>query len=132
MGEVIGLDAGRRAAVTRRQILEEFDAQTGCGSEAGDMEPRAEHVIETLLFRPVIDAFAGHSQAKQVSVKAQASFGIAHGDGRVVDSKEQLARRRLPLGIALAGGKLQDFKRVAVWILEVEGLDATCGLVPVW
>jgi hypothetical protein len=49
----------------------------------------------------------------------------------VVETEEESAVGLLPLGVALSGGKLEDFEMVSVGITEIEGLDAAGVGIPI-
>src|SRR4051812_41480901 len=91
----------------------------------------SENIVEVRLLGAVIFALAYDAHAKQFAIKAQAGVGIANHNRSMVDSEEKIARSAMPLCCALPGRKLQDFKRVAIGILEIEPADAGGVLIPV-
>ena len=70
-------------------------------------------------------------QAEHVAVEGEAGFGVGHCDRRVVDAEKEPSRRPLPARIALARRKREHLEHVAVWVLEIERLDAAGRDVPV-
>src|SRR5688572_32732369 len=57
--QIVGAGVTREwAAVAWRQVLEKLDPRPVTGAERGDPDPRARHVVELFLLRPVILALA--------------------------------------------------------------------------
>src|SRR5271167_4164465 len=91
----------------------------------------AEHIIEVFLLWSVVFALSGNSQTEQIAVELEAYIRVRDGDGRVIDPEKQAVSAAMPFRIPLALWKLEDFNRVLIWILKVEGLDSTGIFVPI-
>src|SRR5262249_9443421 len=120
-----------RSPVPRRQVLEELDGRAGGSPQRRDAEPHAEDVVQTLLLRTVVLALAGHLEPERVPVAPETLRGVSDDNSRVVDAEEQAVARLAPLRVALARWEPENFKGVAVRVLEVERSDAARIRVPV-
>ena len=91
----------------------------------------AKHIIKVFLLCSVVFALSGNSQTEQIAVELEACICVRDRDGRVIDPEKQAVSPAMPLRISLALWKLEDFNRVLIRILKVEGLDPTRILVPI-
>src|SRR5215470_350757 len=119
------------APIAGAQILQKLNSGAGGRSQGGDTKMRAEDVVQVFLFCPIVFAFARDAQTEKVAIELEARVGVGNGDCGMVNPQEDAITWAMPLGIALPLGKPKDFDRVLIRILEVEGLDATCVLVPI-
>lgn len=49
------------------------------------------NVVQMLLFRTVVHAFAGERQSQEIAVKFQTFLRIRYDDRRVIDARDQLS-----------------------------------------
>src|ERR1700757_4763618 len=82
------------------------------------------------LFIAIIFACACDLHAKYVKIEAEAGIGIADCNGGVIDAKKEIAILTLPPEISLACREMDHLKDMIVRIMEIEGLNAACMLVP--
>ena len=89
MPQVIGVGILRRgAAITRREILQEFDAGTARCSQATDAQARAGDVVQMLLLGAAIHAFTGEPHAEYVAIKLETVLRVRYHERGVVDAEE--------------------------------------------
>src|SRR2546427_5369308 len=93
----------------------------------------AKHVVQVLLFGPIVLALSGDVHSEEVAVELDASVGVPHHDGGMVDAEKQLVAGMgaVPLLQTLVRRELQHLYRMPIGILEVERRDAGRILVPV-
>src|SRR5262249_11986186 len=91
----------------------------------------AEDIVKVFLLWAVILAFSGNSQTEKIAVKLQASVRVRNSNRRVVDAQKKAVSRAMPLGIPPALRKPEDFHRMLIRVLKVEGSDAAGIFVPV-
>src|ERR1700739_614178 len=106
------------------EVLEQLDSRTLRGAQRSDAQMGAKNAVESLLLDAEVLARPGDPQAKHVAVEAQARVGVAYDDRRMVDAEKQPATFCVPLCRALVGRKGQQLEVVAIWVAEVERLDA--------
>src|SRR5688572_18065441 len=130
MDEVVGPGIRRiRAAVSRREVFEKFDAGSRRGAQCGDPQTRPEYVVQTFLLGTVVLTLAGNLKAKHIAIEPQAGLCVGNNDRGVIYSQKEPALGALPLRIPLAGGEREDLEGMAVRIAEIKGFDA--GGIPV-
>src|SRR5438094_10615312 len=89
----------------------------------------AKYVVQMLLRCSIILALAGHAHSEQVAVELEASLGVPHHDGRVIDAEEKFAGRPAPFFWALIRRELQDLHGMLIGIFELECEGTGCVLV---
>src|SRR2546428_10130488 len=94
------------------------------------MQPGSEDIVQMFLLCAVVLALSSHSHSEYVTVELQTAVGIAYDDRRVINAKEHFVAWTMPSVQALVRRKLENFQRVTVRILEIEGPDTGRVLVP--
>ena len=124
----------RRPAVTRRQILEQFDPGTRGCSKRRDAQPGAEDVVQVLLLDVVVLAFAGDAAARACRDRSAATHRCRRRRSRC----DRCRGTEWPSGVAatrgqpLARRETQMISRKwPIRIAEVECADAAGVRVPV-
>src|SRR5215831_4050442 len=77
-----------------------------------------------LLFGAIVFTFASDCESKCVAVELQAGIRVADNDRRVINPEKKRAGGLMPFRGAFVRRKLQDFKWMAVRILEIKGPNA--------
>ncbi len=60
-----------------------------------NIQPRAEYLVEVLLFGAEVFRMATHGKTQLVAVKSQTPLRIRNADGRVVDAEEKVSGFRI-------------------------------------
>ena len=122
------------APARRRNVFEELNTRSFFRAQPGDVQTRAENLIEMLLLDAVIFALTRHAHSERVAIKRQALLRIAHDDGRVINAKKNrsagLRPGVLPLRIAFARRKENDFQHMILRVAKIKRLDARRAFVP--
>ncbi len=83
-----------------------------------------------LLFDAVVLAFPDLLHPQSVAIEPEARLRVVDDNRRMVDAKKQLRAAAMPFGVAFVRRKREDFERMFIGILEVEGLDSGSILIP--
>lgn len=81
-------------------------------------------MVQTFLFWPVVLTSTNDFETEDITIEPQTHVGIPHDDRRMVNTQEQPVCLPMPPGMALSGGKLQDFEDMAVRVAKVKRLNA--------
>lgn len=106
------------------KVFQQLNAGTLRGTQRRDTQPRAENVVQMLLFGAVVFALSRNTHPQGVSIEREACIRIADDDGCVVDAEKKPVPGTMPSGVSLVRRKLQDFEEVAIGIAEIERPDA--------
>src|SRR2546426_11154196 len=75
MPNVVGVRVERvGATVAGCEVFEKLDGRAGRGTHAGDVQPRAEDVVEVLLLRPVVLALAAAVSSRRMKNNLTTGF----------------------------------------------------------
>src|SRR5215472_14185863 len=83
------------------------------------------------LLSAVVFALADDSHTQQIAIKTQAFFCVAHHNGGVINTKEELVRGVVPFFSSLIRRELQNLKRMTIRVFEIESFDSCCVPVPI-
>jgi hypothetical protein len=72
MGDIVRAEIeGRRASISRREILEELDSWSLPRPERRDPQPRAKHIVQVLLLFSVVLTFTRYLQSQRIAIQTK-------------------------------------------------------------
>src|SRR5215469_13994985 len=77
-----------------------------------------------LLFGPIVFALASNRESECAVVELQARIRVADDDRRMINPEKKLAGCLVPFRVAFVRRELQNFKWMAVRVLEIKGPNA--------
>jgi hypothetical protein len=106
----------KRLASRRRSITEQFDMRhRRLGNKAHNIYNHIVEIIQRFLRQAGVDLTRLHGEPEPLSIESDASFGVSHRNGGMVDAR---------FGPGIVPRELDQLKRMSVGIAKLEGHDA--------